>query len=109
MSRRLQKAYATCSFSIVTEFFSEDLVKLVNAHSNAIGVPPEFILCNAHSNAIGVPPEFILWPLLMTTALLMGTNAAIRINQECKHHLVCHSGEKEGKENCSPKTSTPTY
>ena len=66
VSRRLQKAQATRSFSISTEFFSEDLVKLVNAHSNAIGVPP----------------EFILWPLLTTTASLMGTNASIKINQE---------------------------
>ena len=29
-----------------------------------------------------MPPEFILWPLLTTTASLMGTNAAIKINQE---------------------------
>ena len=66
VSRRLQKAQATCSFSISTEFFSEDLVKLVNVHSNAIGVLP----------------EFIVWPLLTTTASLMSTNAAIKINQE---------------------------
>ena len=65
MSRRLQKAQATCS-SISTEFLGEDLVRLVNAHSNAIGVPP----------------EFIFWPLLTTTASLMGTNASIKINQE---------------------------
>ena len=65
VSRRLQKAQATRYFSISTEFYSENLVKLVNAHSNVIGVPP----------------EFILWPLL-TTATLMGTNAAIKKNQE---------------------------
>lgn len=66
VNKRLQKAQASRSFSISTDFFSEALVKLVNAHSNAIGVPP----------------EFILWPLLTTTASLMGTNAAIKINQE---------------------------
>ena len=41
---RLKKAQAARTFAISTEFLSEELVKLLNAHSNAIGVPPEFIL-----------------------------------------------------------------
>ena len=66
LSTRLQKAQATRAFSISSEFFSEHLVKLLNAHSNAIGVPP----------------EFILWPLLTTIASQMGTNASVKINDE---------------------------
>ena len=66
VNTRLQKAQTNRSFAISTEFFSEQLVKLIHAHSNAIGVPP----------------EFILWPLLTTTASLMGTNASIKINDE---------------------------
>jgi hypothetical protein len=73
VSRRLQEAQATRSFSISTEFFSEDLVKLVNVHSKAIGVAP----------------EFIFWLLLTTTASLMGTNASIKINQEwCEPSVI---------------------
>lgn len=39
INKRPQKAQA-----ISTEFFSEELVKLIHTHSNAIIVPPEFIL-----------------------------------------------------------------
>ena len=49
VASRIKKAQETRAFSVSTEFFSEALVKLLNAHSNAIGVPP----------------EFILWPLLL--------------------------------------------
>ena len=66
VNTRLQKAQANRSFTISTELFSQELVKLIHAHLNAIGVPP----------------EFILWPLLTTTASLMGTNASIKINDE---------------------------
>ena len=37
---------------------------------------------NGHANAIGVPQEFILWPLLTATASFMGTNAFVKINEE---------------------------
>ena len=37
---------------------------------------------NAHADAIGVPPEFIVWPLLTATASFMGTNASIQVNKE---------------------------
>ena len=40
------------------------------------------LLINAHADAIGVPPEFILWPLLTAAASFMGTNALIKINEE---------------------------
>ena len=66
VNKRLQKAQANRSFTISTEFFSTELVQLIHAHSNAIGIPP----------------EFILWPLLTTIASLMGTNASIKINDE---------------------------
>lgn len=39
-------------------------------------------LVNAHADAIGVPFEFILWPLLTAAASFMGINAHVRINQE---------------------------
>ena len=65
VTSRLKKAQPARAFSISTEFISEELVKLLNAHSNAIGVTP----------------EFILWPLL-TTASQMGTNGNIKINDE---------------------------
>lgn len=66
VNNRLRQAQAARSFTLSTELFSKDLVKLVNAHANAIGVPS----------------EFILWPLLTAAASFMGTNASIRINQE---------------------------
>ena len=66
VNKRLQKAQANRSFTISTELFSIELVQLIHAHSNAIGVPP----------------KFILWPLLTTIASLMGTNASIKINDE---------------------------
>ena len=59
VNTRLQKAQANRSFAISTEFFRQEFVKLIHAHSNAIGIPP----------------EFILWPLLTTIASLVGTNA----------------------------------
>ena len=39
-------------------------------------------LVNAHADAIGVPPEFIVWPLLTATASFMDTNASIQVNKE---------------------------
>ena len=36
----------------------------------------------AHSDAIGVPHEFILWSLLTAAASIMGTNVFVRINAE---------------------------
>ena len=66
VTSRIKRAQETRAFAISTELFSESLVKLLNAHSNAIGVPP----------------EFILWPLLTTVASQMGTNGNIQINHE---------------------------
>lgn len=37
-------------------------------------------LLNAHADAIGVPIEFILWPLLTVAASFMGINAHIQVN-----------------------------
>ena len=65
VNTRLQKAQENRKFSL-SSIFSEDLLKLINGHANAIGVTP----------------EFILWPLLTATASLKGTNAAIKINPE---------------------------
>lgn len=49
-----------------TKILSEDLLELLNAHADAIGVPI----------------EFILWPLLTATASFMGINAHIQVNHE---------------------------
>ena len=82
VSTRLQKAQATRAFSISSEFFSEHLVKLLNAHSNATGVPP----------------EHILRPLLTTQ---IGTNASVKINDEWFEPsifwfvIVARKGEKK--------------
>ena len=65
-SSRLKKAQASRKFSLSASFFSDELVALINAHSNAIGVTP----------------EFILWPMLTAIASLMGTHAFIKINPE---------------------------
>ncbi len=82
---RLQKAQANRTFSIDTTLFSPSLVKLVNAHADAIGVSP----------------EFIFWPLLTATASMMGTSARIKINPEwCEPAIIwfviaARKGEKK--------------
>lgn len=65
LNTRLQKAQAS-RLQLSNINLSEKLIHLVDAHANAIGVPP----------------EFILWPLLTATASFMGTNAYVRINAE---------------------------
>ena len=50
------------------------------------------------SDAIGVSLEFIFWPLLTTTASLMGTNSSIKINQEWYEPSIIYSGKKRRKE-----------
>ena len=62
---RLQKAQNT-QFALNECNFSNNLLKVLNGHANAIGVPQ----------------EFILWPLLTATASFMGTNAFVKINEE---------------------------
>ena len=62
---RLQKAQNT-QFALNECNFSNNLLKVLNGHANAIGVPQEFILC----------------PLLTATASFMDTNAFVKINKE---------------------------
>ena len=64
-NERLKKAQAS-RLSFNDSHLSNQLIKLVTAHADAIGVPF----------------EFILWPLLSAAASFMGTNAFVRINAE---------------------------
>ncbi len=82
---RLQKAQANRTFSIDTTLFSPSLVKLVNAHADAIGVSP----------------EFIFWPLLTATASMMGTIHTSRLTRVvwASHDLVCNCSPKWGEKN----------
>ena len=65
MEPLLAKAQAS-RIEFTNGLFSENLIKLVNAHADAIGVPF----------------EFILWPLLTAAASFMGINAHVQINRE---------------------------
>lgn len=59
-------AKAQASRADLTNILSESLLKLINTHAGAVGVPP----------------EFILWPLLTAVGSFMGTNAHVKVNEE---------------------------
>ena len=65
VNSRLQKAQRS-RLTLQNSHLSDRLLKLVDAHADAIGVPH----------------EFILWPLLTAAASFMGTNAFVQINAE---------------------------
>lgn len=57
---------------LTTHLFSEGLLKLVTAHTNAIGVAS----------------EFIPWPLLTAAASFLGINATVNINGEWREPAI---------------------
>ena len=58
-------------------------------------------IITANSDAVGVPPEFILFPLITAAASFLGTNAFVEINEEWKEPsiiwfiLAARKGEKK--------------
>lgn len=72
LSSLLQKAQSNRIDLTSTDIFSENLITLINAHADAIGVPP----------------EFILWPLLTAAAAFIGTNGQIMVNSEWKEPAI---------------------
>ena len=70
-------------------------------HMSKVATPPLNKLITAHANAIGSPPEFIFFPLLSIAAHFTGPTTRVMINKDWLEPLILWNvvlAEKRTKE-----------